>query len=99
MLARRAARSAFTPRGGQGWAAQLRSSAGENRLALFHECSAAFGEVVAGEARLHHFDRADDVALAFVLEDLADGVFHRLDGERRVGADQVGDGLDGSLEL
>ncbi len=49
---------------GRKWAASDALGPGKHRLALFHEGGAAFVVVAAGKARLHHFDRARDVALA-----------------------------------
>src|SRR5690242_15831825 len=77
------------------WPIRIRDSltprllAGERRLALLHEGAATLDEVLAGETGLHHLGAARDVALGFVLHDLADDVFDRLHGQRRV----AGDGL------
>src|SRR5580704_11546198 len=84
------------PRSGARWAGvgrNSRSSPSEHWLALLHEGAAAFVVVVAGETGLDHFCGAGDVALGFILDDFAHGIFHRLDGERRVGADHIGDGF------
>src|SRR5580704_16297484 len=75
------------------------SCAREHRLALFHEGAAALGIVLALEALLDHGGAFREIALAFVLDHLADREFRGGDGERRVFADRLGVVLDIGVKL
>src|SRR4051812_26862333 len=63
---------------------QAELAPGKHRLALFHECGAPLRIVPALEARPYHGFHAFDVAFGLVLDELADHVLERLDGQRRI---------------
>src|SRR5262250_974596 len=69
------------------------------RFAFLHEGAAPLGIVVAGKAPLDQFGAAREVALAFILDGLADQEFRGLDRERSIVGDRVGIVLDVALKL
>src|SRR3954449_9629932 len=78
---------------------KIPSGPGEHRLALLHEGIAALDVVLATEAGLHRLVGAFHVALRLILQDFADHLLDRADGERRVARDRLGILLYVILEL